>query len=399
MGGRVVLTVQVESPGGLPENIELVHAPYVDLLEVVDRKRGQLWERDFVLVPTAVASEDWVVEVTWRGQQLPVNVAPPAVQSAGAWSRDPSPVEAGRAPLRRDQTPSNVVPEGIPPQASDPTVWDTRRGYRPVSGGWAETAHLDPWWPEVVPEFFGYSAVTEDPARGVRMEVGVSPQTVYAGQQLTLLASVSAPPGQFAGRPWYWAPDPSGFARIDVGAAARPTARQGTLDRSSTFQTAYFPSTAGEWAFPTGGVSYAGSQSLVGPTVTVTVVPVPDGRAPEGYGGAVGRFKIQAWIEPEVISWEENALLRVEIRGAGDVRNIPAPAAPLVFGAHLSPFRDFAWVEMRDGVIGGLRVFEYLVTPVEAGPVSVEPIVFVFFDPYVGDYGVAATDEMTLNLR
>ena len=393
--------MQVESTEALPDSIELVHALDVDLLEVVDRRRGHLWERDFVLTPTALVSEDWVVEVSWRGQTFAVTVTPPEVQSAGFLRREGPATESAQTlanPSRRGGRPTSVVPEGTPPQASDPSVWDTSRGRRRVAGGWAETAHLDPWWPEVVPELFEYSALAEDPTYGIRMEVGLTPHTIYVGQQLTLLSTVSAPPGQIPGRPWYWAPDPSGFTRINVGAAVRPTARQGALDQSSTFQTAYFASAPGQWAFPTGGVFYGGSESLVGPPTTVTVLPVPEAGSPEGYEGAVGRFKIQAWLEPAVLSWGEPALLRVEILGVGDVRSIPAPPTPLVSGGQVAPYRDFAWVETRDGVVGGLRVLEYLVTVVEAGPARVEPIVFSFFDPYVGDFGVAATEEMTLEV-
>ena len=92
-------------------------------------------------------------------------------------------------------------------------------------------------------------------------------------------------------------------------------------------------------------------------------------------------------------------MLRVEILGIGNVRDLPAPPRPVVAGGFAAPFRDYAWVETRDGVVGGVRVFEYQVTLVEDREGVVQPIVFSYFDPYLGDFGVVTTGELVIGAR
>ena len=59
--------------------------------------------------------------------------------------------------------------------------------------------------------------------------------------------------------------------------------------------------------------------------------------------------------------------------------------ATAVMGSQLVTSRPDA---TRDGVVGGVRVFEYQVTLVEDREGVVQPIVFSYFDPYLGDFGV-----------
>ena len=276
-----------------------------------------------------------------------------------------------------------------------------------MPNGWAESAEADPWWREIVPELLAYDAVTEDPSGLLRLEVGATPNTVYVGQQVSLFATVSVDPSAMArmGRnTQYIPPDLAGFARVNevFGAAQFPVASQGDLQHSFSFQHVYFPLDAGQWTIPTGrvvmGLDSRGQGGLDGGEVLVQVEPVPTANAPTGYRGAVGRYRIRAWLEPDVIRWGEQGLLRVEVLGVGDVKQIQPPAISNVWGGELTPWRDYSWVEVKEGVVGGVRVFEYAVIPLEAAEVVIDPIVFPYFDPYVGDFGVAATGELSLRV-
>jgi hypothetical protein len=55
-------------------------------------------------------------------------------------------------------------------------------------------------------------------------------------------------------------------------------------------------------------------------------------------------------------------------------------------------------VEVRDGVVGGVRTFTWLVVPTEPGPLRIDPILFSFFDPYIGDFGQVASQELMLEI-
>lgn len=402
VGGRIVLTVRVEAPGESEPAIELVHAPQVDLLEVVERTRAGHWERDFVLEPTGVASDPWIVEVVFPDRVVTREIDPPVVHPSPGRAPRPDAAGTGTESGRRGesgQDPASSV-RGIDGQPFVPS-----RGAGPAlpgwayGGGWAATADLDPWWAEVVPEVFSYDVASSDPATGLSLEAALARRRVYVGQQITLLATVSVPPGEVGARLRYWAPSPTAFTRVPIGAEGHPSLREGELEYGATFRTAYFPLSPGEWAFPSGGLYAPGRQPFVGPSIPLSVIPVPTGDAPPGYGGAVGRFQISAGVDPPSLQWGQSGLLWIEIRGVGDMRNLPAPLPPRVYGARLTPYRDRVFLEARDGVAGGVKTFLYLLTPVEAGPVEIDPILYPYFDPYVEAFSVLATGEMSIEVR
>lgn len=402
IGGRVVLTVRVDAPGESEPAIELIHAPEVELLEVVDRTRAGRWERDFVLEPTGVASEPWIVEVTFTEQVVTREIDPPVVHPAPARVRRPdAPTGADRARLPRDEAqgpPAGDRGIGGQPFAPSGGAGPQMPGWA-YAGGWAATAHLDPWWDEVVPEVYSYDVAAADPLTGVSMEAALARGRVYVGQQITLLTTVSVPPGEVGYRPRYWPPEPGAFARVPIGAQGHPTLREGDLEYGATFRTAYFPLSPGEWAFPTGGLYSRGRNPFTGPAIPLVVLPVPTEGAPPGYAGAVGRYQISAGVDPVSLEWGQSGLLWIEVRGVGDMRNLPAPVPPRVYGARLTPYRDRVFLEARDGVAGGVKTFLYLLTPVEPGPVEIDPILFPYFDPYIEAFSVLATGEMSVQVR
>ncbi|NNM34570.1 MAG: hypothetical protein HKO53_15935 [Gemmatimonadetes bacterium] len=401
IGGRVILTVRVDAPGETQPAIELVHAPEVDLLEVVDRTRAGHWERDFVLEPTGLASDPWIVEVAFPEHVVTREIDPPVVHPAPGLSRpDPAPAGTERRPPRDGAQSPPVGNQGIGGQPFAPSggAGLEMPGWA-YAGGWAATAHLDPWWAEVVPEVYAYDVATADPLTGVSLEAALARRRVYVGQQITLVATVSVPPGEVGYRPRYWPPEPGAFARVPIGAQGHPTLREGDLEYGATFRTAYFPLSPGEWAFPTGGLYSRGRNPFTGPAIPVVVLPVPNEGAPPGYAGAVGRFQISAGVDPVSLEWGQSGLLWIEVRGVGDMRNLPAPVPPRVYGARLTPYRDRVFLEARDGVAGGVKTFLYLLTPVESGPVEIDPILFPYFDPYIEAYSVLATGEMSVQVR
>jgi hypothetical protein len=112
----------------------------------------------------------------------------------------------------------------------------------------------------------------------------------------------------------------------------------------------------------------------------------------------VGRYRLEAGITPTRLAVGETALLVVRILGAGNVPTVPPPELGPVFGAQVAPGGDHAAVEVRDGVVGGVRTFTWLVVPTEPGPLRIGPVLFSFFDPYLEDFGQVASEEMILEV-
>lgn len=281
-----------------------------------------------------------------------------------------------------------------------------------MGGGWAETAAGDPWWPEIVPELHSYGGWIQNPPGDASLAAGLTPVRVFVGQQATLVATATFRPGAFLGQgasPEYLPPSPPDFWVVDLPdpPLPLPTSSQGGVDQGYTFRRALFPTRAGEYVVPpaalllpregAGGTGVAWDTLLTEP-MPVSVVPVPRAPGISGYAGVVGRYRLEAGISPTRLAVGEAALLVVRILGVGNVRDVPAPEIGPIYGAEIAPGGDGAVVEIRDGVVGGVRTFSWLVVPTEPGPLRIDPILFSYFDPYLGDFGQVASSELMLEV-
>lgn len=311
--------------------------------------------------------------------------------------------------------PLNGVMQGQgSPYGGGPTLPAIPGGQWPVGmgGGWAETAASDPWWPEIVPELFGYGGWAQAPAGDAALAAGITPVRIFQGQQATLVATATFQPGAFLGQtatPEYIPPAPPDFWVVDLPdpPVPLPTAAQGGVDQGYTFRRALFPLRAGEYLVPPallllpldgGAGGGIGWDTLAADPLPVSVMPVPQAPGLPGYNGAVGRYRMEAGVTPTRLAVGETALLVVRILGVGNTPSIPRPQIPPLFGAEIAPAGDGAVVEVRDGVVGGVRTFTWLLVPTEPGPLRVDPILFSFFDPYLGDFGQVASQDLILDV-
>jgi len=117
----------------------------------------------------------------------------------------------------------------------------------------------------------------------------------------------------------------------------------------------------------------------------IVVKPLPAG-APEGYGGAVGRFMMDAWSDREQVEENEPLTFRVKVSGAGNIKFIEAP--------ELKVSSDFDKYDPKvsdqpgkgGGVVSGVRTFEYLLIPRHAGRQRIPAMAFSYFDPVKESY-------------
>ena len=286
-----------------------------------------------------------------------------------------------------------------------PTGW----GVAPPGRGWAPSAAGDPWWPELVPRLEAYETQAQDPMGMVRLEAGLTPRRVYQGQQVTLVATATFAPEALARlgtTPEFFPPSAGDAWSVEIPyAPPTPAALGGRVQQAHTFMRAFFPVRAGAmtveptrltYAVGSGGSAARPQDELVTEPLTVEVMPVPDRDAPPGWQGAVGRYRVAAWVQPNVVAWGEAALLTIEVAGAGNIRDLPRPDPGEVWGAELRPTGERAYVEVRDGVIGGVKTFSWLVVPVEAGGLRIGPVIYSYFDPWMGAFGQVASGELLL---
>jgi hypothetical protein len=254
-----------------------------------------------------------------------------------------------------------------------------------------------------------YESISEDPAGILTLEAGLTPQRVFVGQQVTLVATATFAPEALArlgSSPEFFPPSAGDAWAVEIPyAAPTPAAAGGRVQEAHTFMRAFFPVSEGRllveparirYATGTGGATARPQDELATEALIAEVMPIPVRDAPPGWSGAVGRYRVSAWVQPNQVGWGEAALLTVEISGAGNLRSLARPDPGQVWGAELRPTGERAFVEVRDGVVGGVKTFSWLVVPVEPGPLRIGPVIFPFFDPWIGSFGLVASEEVLL---
>lgn len=251
-------------------------------------------------------------------------------------------------------------------------------------------------------------------ARGPRDEVLIHahlvPDTIYVGQQVTLVARtwIDEETQLWLRRaPEYHAPSAPGLWTHDLHSATR-NSREFLHDRAyrvQEFQRAFFPLSPGVYTLPPARLGYqirrsfrfdAEERNLATDSLRFVVLPLPLEGRPADFNGAVGSLSITARLEPASVPAGEATSLIVELEGIGNVKSLPPPKLPAMDGVELFPPAEDARIEVDHGTVGGTKRFTWIMIPRTSGRLEVPAIEYDFFDPMLHRYRTASTDPLTL---
>jgi hypothetical protein len=127
----------------------------------------------------------------------------------------------------------------------------------------------------------------------------------------------------------------------------------------------------------------------------IEVKPLPPA-APEGFGGAVGRFMMDAWPDREQAAENEPLTFRVKLSGAGNIKLLEAP--------ELKVSGDFDRYDPKVAdqpgagkiIVSGTRTFEYLLIPRHAGRQKIPAVTFSYFDPVKESYEILKSRDFEI---
>ena len=128
--------------------------------------------------------------------------------------------------------------------------------------------------------------------------------------------------------------------------------------------------------------------------VTLTVNPLPDAGKPPDFSGAVGQFDFTLEAKPTELSAGDPITVRMRISGSGNLGTVTAPAAPVD-----DRFRSYEPVAAKSEEAQGVRVFEQVVIPKEAGIAELPAVSFSFFDPEARSYRTIRRGPTALTVR
>ncbi|MDP4148964.1 MAG: BatD family protein [Bacteroidota bacterium] len=132
--------------------------------------------------------------------------------------------------------------------------------------------------------------------------------------------------------------------------------------------------------------------------VQITVKPLPEAGRPADFNGAVGNFSMQSDLPDRSVAAQDEASLRVTIKGSG---NLPVMTAPQVqWPSGIEAFDPTAKEEINKTVVPmkGSKTFTYLFSPHAAGHYTLPAVSFSYFDPVAGIYKRVATNPIDLQV-
>jgi hypothetical protein len=147
------------------------------------------------------------------------------------------------------------------------------------------------------------------------------------------------------------------------------------------------------------GIPVSQHLTLNSKPVTVHVKPLPDARRPVDFGGAVGRFSIGASVDSKEIDTGDAAILKVTVKGNGNLPMINAPTVE--WPAEMESYDVSSKEDINKAIapLGGSKTFSYSFTCTKTGKYSLPPIRFSYFDPAADTYRIVQTDPIPIQFN
>ena len=134
------------------------------------------------------------------------------------------------------------------------------------------------------------------------------------------------------------------------------------------------------------------------PPVIIHVKPLPEAGKPEGFGGAVGVFKINAAIDKTAVKTNDAINYKAVVTGSGNIKLLKTlnTSFPPDFEKYDPKIADT--VNETEGGVSGSRIYNYLLIPRHQGDYTIDPVKFSYFNPTTGRYVSLATNAFKIKV-
>jgi tetratricopeptide (TPR) repeat protein len=237
--------------------------------------------------------------------------------------------------------------------------------------------------------------------------------TIYVGEQVVLTfafyqsaraAVLDQPNYSSAKTPGFWTQD---FNREPEITRELLDGEPYTIQR---FYYALFPLTPGEKKIspanltltlrdPTAFLDRGRTRTLTGDTLHLTVLPLPSTGRPADFDGAVGRYHLEARVEPRELEMDAPANVVVTVSGEGNIATVSPPDLPARDGLKVFDPEVRTRVQTDNLTVGGSKEFRFLIIPKKAGTLDLGAVSLSYFDPRAGAYGKASASLGALAVR
>jgi hypothetical protein len=221
------------------------------------------------------------------------------------------------------------------------------------------------------------------------------------------------------------APSFNGFYTEDIAMAAKPTGVQETINGQSYLTAEIkkllaFPQKSGKLEIPPielncvvrqrvqsrsiwdqvmgGGYKDVEVKIKSAPLSIDVQEPNPTNK-PEDYNGAVGRFELEASLDPKELSAGDAATLKITVSGRGNLKLIDPLKLQLPEELEVYDPQIKDNISVSSSGMSGSRTFEYLIIPRAGGTYKIGPQNFSWYDPEKRAFQTKGIPEFTLNVE
>ncbi len=138
-------------------------------------------------------------------------------------------------------------------------------------------------------------------------------------------------------------------------------------------------------------------RELKTPQLTVTVKELPAG-APASFGGAVGKFRMEAEPSTTQLTANSASSFNVRISGSGNLAFVQAPTLTLPTSFEQYQVKSSESFKYSGSGTTGYRNFEYPFIARAEGEYTVQPILFTYFDPERKEYVTLSSTEFVFDI-
>jgi len=246
----------------------------------------------------------------------------------------------------------------------------------------------------------------------VRARVEPDRDSVFVGQQLDYVVDVelnTVARSRLRRNPTFFPPEMPGVLAYDLSLPPPPSPVAGArCFESLTYRRALFPLFAGPTTIAPASLTYSlpvstsffsreESFELRTDSVRFRAVEPPAAGRPPGYVGAVGQLTASARVASSTARMGDPVVVTLRIEAVGNVKLLPRPAIDLPW-ASVAIGEERVTVDSTAARVRGAKEFDWLITPRRAGAQAIPAFRYPYFDPERGEYQVAATESLALDV-
>ncbi len=243
------------------------------------------------------------------------------------------------------------------------------------------------------------------PARAAELEVRVQlgKTEVTLHEQVLLRVQVTHP---LWARPRWEPPVFEGFWSERLSSVGGPLEKPSDSEavRTTTFRRALFPTRVGRLAIERSLLHYRdradNEQTLEVSGMELRVLPLPKHAQPEAFQGVVGQLEVETLLSREVLELGQSLPLSIEVYGAANTWDVPAPDLEAALGAKVEVFPNPPRTHLgeRGDELTARRSFGFEIVPREQGQHQLPEFTVPYFDPRARAYRIARSPAVAFRV-